>query len=218
MRWTLSIVLASLVLWLAAPAVVQVAQADAGHAKTDDHGKDEAKSAGGEFAHRVGLKRTDLGIYTLIVFGLLMLILGKFAWKPLIEGLDKREASLLKTHSDAGLARDEAKKALAEIQDRLAKASDEVRAMLDEARRDAQTVKDQLKAEAGAEIQAERERLRKEIETARDQALQDIYQQSVQLASLISTKAVGRELSPADQSRLLDESLADLKANLGSKA
>ena len=218
MRWTLGIVLTSLVLWLAAPAVVQVAHADAEHAKTDDHHKGEPESAGAKFARQAGLSRFDLGIYTLIVFSLLMVILGKFAWKPMIEGLDKREATLLKSHADAGLARDEARKALAEIQNRLAKASDEVRAMLDEARRDAQTVKDQLKAEAGAEIQAERERLRKEIETARDQALQDIYQRSVELAVLISSKAVGRELSPADQSRLLDESLADLKTNLGSKA
>ena len=44
--------------------------------------------------------------------------------------------------------------------------------MLDEARRDAQVVKDQMKADAATEIQAERDRIRREIDMARDQALQ----------------------------------------------
>jgi len=173
----------------------------------DGHGKKD-------LAEQFGLKRWDLGIYTLVIFGLLVGILGKFAWGPLISGLDQREAALLKIHSDAEASKAEAQKALAEIQARLAKANDEVRAMLEEARRDAQSVKDQLKAEAAADAQAERERGRKEIEMARDQALQEIYQQAVQLASLVSTKAIKRELTPSDHARLVDEALADLKQTL----
>ena len=96
----------------------------------------------------------------------------------------------------------------------MAKAADEVRAMLDEARRDAQVVKDQMRADAAGEIQAERDRIRREIDLARDQALKDIYEQSVQLAALLSTKAVKRELTPADHKRLLDEALVDLRTNL----
>ncbi|WP_020468563.1 F0F1 ATP synthase subunit B [Zavarzinella formosa] len=164
--------------------------------------------------HQFGLTRWDLGIFTLVVFLALMVILGKFAWGPMIEGLDKREAGLLKVHSDADTARAEAQKALAEIQARLAQGHNEVRAMLDEARRDAQAVKDQMKAEASADAQAERERGRKEIEMARDQALQEIYQQAVQLASLVSTKAIKRELTPSDHARLVDEALVDLKQTL----
>ena len=53
---------------------------------------------------------------------------------------------------------------------------------------------------------------------ALDQALQEIYQQAVQLAALVSTKAVKRELTPADHERLLNDALADLKTNLNTKA
>lgn len=161
-----------------------------------------------------GLTRWDLGIYTLVIFGLLVGILGKFAWGPMIGGLDQREAGLLKLHTDAESARAESQKALAEIQTRLAKANEEVRAMLEEARRDAQAVKDQLKAEASAESQAERERGRREIEMAKDQALKEIYEQAVSLASLVSTKAIKRELTPSDHARLVDEALTDLKQTL----
>jgi len=185
-------------------------------APKDEHG---SKEGGGQIdvADKFGLKRYDLGIYTLIVFGILVFVLGRYAWGPMMAGLDKREATLRKTHEDADAAREEARLALVEVQARLAKTHEEVRAMLDEARRDAQVVKDQMKAEAATEIQAERARIRREIDTARDQALKDIYEQSVHLAALVSTKAIKRELTPADHARLLDEALADLKTNMGSK-
>ena len=178
----------------------------AAHAGEADHGTGKV-----DVVKAFGLKRYDLGIYTLIVFGALVFILGRYAWGPMMNGLDKREANLRKVHDDAAQARDEAGRSLAEIQARLTKANDEIRAMLDEARRDAHVVKEQMKAEAAVESQAERDRMRREIETARDQALQDIYQQAVQLAAIVSTKAIKRELTPADHDRLIEESLADLR-------
>jgi F-type H+-transporting ATPase subunit b len=202
----------------AAPAFAE--KEEAGHATTATSGHDAKAEHGGaskvDIAKSFGLKRYDLGIYTLIVFLLLLVILGKFAWGPMMSGLEKREASLRKVHDDAEAARTESQKALTEVQARLAKANDEIRAMLDEARRDAQVVKDQMKADAAAEATADRDRMRREIEMARDQALQEIYQQAVQLASLVSTKAIQRELTPADHERLLDGALADLRTNLGT--
>src|SRR5262249_59332216 len=130
-----------------------------------------------DVAEKFGLKRYDLGIWTLVVFGILVFVLGRYAWGPMMAGLDKREATLRKTHEDADAAREEARLALAEVQSRLAKTNEEIRGMFDEARRDGQAVKDQMKAEAAAEIQAERERTRREIGTARDAALNDIYAQ-----------------------------------------
>ena len=150
------------------------------------------------------------------MFSLLIVVLGKYAWKPIMAGLDKREANLRKTHEDADSARAEAQKVLDEVKARMAKTGDEIRAMLDGARRDAQAVKDQMKADAAAEIQGERDRIRREIDMARDQALQQIYQQAVQIAALMSTKAVKRELTPSDHQRLLDEALTDLRTNLGT--
>ena len=59
--------------------------------------------------------------------------------------------------------------------------------------------------------EAERERLHRDINTARDQALKQLWEQSAQLATLISAKAIRRQLSPEDHRRLVDEALADLQ-------
>src|SRR5262245_50101267 len=178
-------------------------------AKKDEHGSDV------NIVDKFGLKRYDLGIYTCVVFFALLIILGKFAWGPMMKGLDKREATLRKTHEDADAARQEAEKVLDEVQARLAKTNDEIRGLLEEARRDAQGVKDQMRSDAAAEIQAERNRIRREIDIAKDEALKEIYQQSIQIATIIATKAIQRDLTPGDQSRLLDDAVRDLRSNLG---
>jgi F-type H+-transporting ATPase subunit b len=177
--------------------------------KKDEHGGKI------DVAEKFGLKRYDLGIYTLIVFFALLGILWKFAWGPMMKGLDKREATLRKAHEDADAARQEAEKVLAEVQARLAKTNDEIRGLLEEARRDAQGVKDQMRSDAAAEIQAERNRIRREIDIAKDEALKDIYQQSIQIATIIATKAIQRDLTPGDQSRLLDDAVREMRTNLG---
>lgn len=217
-RWILAFAfLAGMAFW-ATPVSFAAAEAkDEGAAKADDHKHNHEHKTQLFDAERAGLTRYDLGIYSFIVFILLLGILGKFAWGPMMKGLDAREASLRQTFADAEKAKADAQTALKEIEARLAKANDEVRAILEEARRDANALKERAKAEAAAEIQAERDRARREIETAREQALQDLYQQSVQLAALLSTKTIKREISPEDHNRLLDEALNDLKATL-SKA
>src|SRR5262249_36735931 len=108
-------------------------------------------------------------------------------------------------------AREEAKV----LQERFAKemneAQERVRDVMDQARRDAQSMRDDMIAKAKSEIQTERERLRHEIEMARDQALQQIWDQSARLATLTSAKAIRRELDVEDHRRLVDEAIAELR-------
>lgn len=182
---------------------------------------DEAKESGahaakgGEHAEKdktafMGIKRYDLGIYTLIVFGALFFVLGKYAWKPIMEGLQKREDAIVKARTDAETARGEAQKLLDEVKAQRLKANDEIAAILMEARKDADAYREAEKARTAADIQADRERLKREIETARDQALQDIWDKTVQMATLVSSKALGRAVTADDHRRLIDESLAEL--------
>jgi F-type H+-transporting ATPase subunit b len=155
----------------------------------------------------------DLGIWTLVVFVLLLLVLGKLAWKPMLEGLKKREENLLNAVEEARKARAEAEKLQAYFQAEMNKAGEKVREILEEARRDAQSTSDEMVAKARADIQTERDRLYRELATARDQALQEIWNQAAQVATVVSAKAIKRELSPSDHRRLVDEALAELQTS-----
>jgi F-type H+-transporting ATPase subunit b len=172
------------------------------------HGKSENKFA---FA---ALERYDLGIYTLIVFGLLMIILGKYAWPNIAAGLKKREASIIGAREEAAKAKADAEELRAKLQKDYADAQDKIRAMIEDARRDAESLRI-TEREAGArDAQEARERARREIQAEKDAVLQELYQQAVQLASLLASKTIRRQLSPDDHKRLLDESLAEIRTNI----
>jgi F-type H+-transporting ATPase subunit b len=182
-----------------------------GAAVKDEHPKEEKEKDKTGF---MGFKRYDLGIYTLLVFGLLIVILGKYAWKPIMDGLQKREDTITTFRAEAEKARIEGEKLLAEIKAQRAKANEDVAAVIAQARRDADAYREAEKGRAAADIQAERDRLKREIETARDQALAEIWEKTVQLATLVSSKAIGREVSADDHRRLIDESLAELNQRI----
>jgi F-type H+-transporting ATPase subunit b len=152
----------------------------------------------------------DLTIWTIVVFLVLLWVLGRYAWKPMLEGLQRREENIRRAIDEAQAARLEAERVRAQFQAEMNQAAAKVRDMLDEGRQQSLQLKDEMLSQAKSEIQKERERLRREIETARDQALQDIWNQAAKLATLISAKAIKRHLSEEDHRRLIDESVADL--------
>jgi F-type H+-transporting ATPase subunit b len=156
-------------------------------------------------------KRWDLSIYTMIVFLLLLAILSKFAWPAITEGLKAREDLIAQAKEEAIKAKADAQAMQTKLTAEFASASDKIRAMMDEARRDADALRVKERDTGAKEAAAERERAKREIETAKDQALQEIYQKSVDVAALMSSKAIKRTMTAADHARLLDESLADLK-------
>ncbi|HQR06069.1 MAG TPA: ATP synthase F0 subunit B [Gemmatales bacterium] len=159
--------------------------------------------------------RWDLGLWSIIVFGGLLFILSKTAWPAMLQGLKKREQNIADTIAAAENARNEAEKSRANLAGEMAKANDNIRSMMEEARRDAMAAKDDMINSAKKEIGIERDRLRKEIETARDQALLDMLNQSTQLAAMISAKTIKREIRLEDHKKLFDESLKEMKAAAG---
>ncbi|MBY0525996.1 MAG: F0F1 ATP synthase subunit B [Gemmataceae bacterium] len=154
--------------------------------------------------------RWEVGLWTVVVFILLYLILKRAAWGPMLEGLKKREDSIFGALADAQKARDEAKAIREQLQKELDKASEKVREMLDEARRDGEKTAADVIAKGRAEVQAEGDRKRREIEMASDQALKQLTEHAAELATLVSAKAIKRDLGVDDHRRLVDDALAEL--------
>jgi ATP synthase F0 subunit b len=153
----------------------------------------------------------DLAIWTILVFIVVLIVLGRYAWKPILDGLHKREENIQAAVEDARRARDEAQQMRNQLQQEMARSEAKVQQMIEEGRRNAQRNADELIAKAKAEAQAERQRLHREIETARDQALQQIWSQAATLAAAVSSKAIRRELTPEDHRRLVDEALVEFQ-------
>ena len=159
----------------------------------------------------IDIHRYDLGIYTLVVFGALFFILAKFAWGPFTEGLRKREQGLLDLKNQAAADRAAAQELKTKLDKELADMRATVRAEIDAARRDAEAMRTSEREAGVKEAAAERERAKREIEAAKDAALNDIYKQAVELATLLSAKTMSRQISAEDHTRFVDESLAELK-------
>jgi F-type H+-transporting ATPase subunit b len=155
--------------------------------------------------------RYDLGVWSIIVFVVLFLVLRKFAWGPILEGLKKREHDIASGIEEAKRVRDEMAKQRAEFERQIAEANLQIPKLMEEARRHAEQLKEEMRAQAMADIQAERQRLRREIDTARDQALQEIWSQAANLAKVISERAIRRSLSPEDQYRLNEAALVEVQ-------
>jgi F-type H+-transporting ATPase subunit b len=153
----------------------------------------------------------DLGIWTLVVFLLLLYLLSKFAWTPMLEGLRKREETIRSAVEEAKVARAETERVRTEFQKEQAAAHEKIVKMMDEARRDAQALKEEMRAQTQQEIQAEKQRFYREMETAKDQATQALFTQAANLATLLCTKIIPHALSPEDHRRLVDDALTEMR-------
>jgi F-type H+-transporting ATPase subunit b len=202
---------------LAGPSPCGAAQAEHGEKKEGAQKEDKAHGAAGKDGHKEDKPFnplevvSDLAIWTTVVFLLLFFILKRYAWGPMLEGLRKREETIRAAVEEAQRARIEAEKARAEFQQEMARAQQQIPAIMEEARKKADKLVEELRIKATEEIAADRQRLRREVETAKDQALADIWGQAAQLATLISAKAIRRELSPEDHRRLVDEAMDELR-------
>jgi F-type H+-transporting ATPase subunit b len=154
----------------------------------------------------------DLGnaLWTLVIFGLVVFVLGKFAWGPILNALQARETFIREALETAKRDRDEAELRRKEYEDRLAQARAEASAIVDEGRRDAMAVKQRIEDDARHEGDRMIERAKREIQIATETATKELYQLSTRLATEMAGKVIGRELTPQDHERLIAESLDGL--------
>jgi F-type H+-transporting ATPase subunit b len=154
--------------------------------------------------------RFDLTLWSIAIFVLLFIVLRKYAWGPILAGLQQREHTIESAIEQANKAREEMAKQQAEFQRKLDEAHQQIPRLMEEARRHAEQLKEEMRTQAAADINTERQRLRREIDVAKDQALQEIWSQAANLATIISAQAIKRSLSPDDHRRLVDDALREI--------
>lgn len=184
---------------------VLLCSAGFGLAAGDDHDGDD-------ISKKVIDLRVEMGLFTLVTFGALLLITGRTVWPEILEGLKKREAGLVGSKNEASKLQAEAAALRAQYQAEMAAAHAQVRDIIEKARQDALKQAEAILAQASATSAAERETAKQEIAAARDLAVADLHRSAIELASLASAKVLRKELSlpQSEQTRLLNEAMVEL--------
>lgn len=179
----------------------------------DAHGQSEAQA---------GLNpldfKTDLAIYTVVVFVVLLAILWKLAWGPIVHGLEQRAQRIRNEIASAEKANAQAQQLLAEYQAKLAAAEGEVRELLERGRAQAEQLSRDLLERTRSETQAEKQRALREIEVARTGALKELAEHSATLAIELAAKILQARLDPASHAELIRRAMEQMPARSGPQA
>ena len=165
------------------------------------------EDSGGSFLVSPGI---GLMIWTLVVFGLTMLLLWKVAFPRIGEALDRRQRAIEESIDTADRTRREADQLLAEYRERLT----EARHQADEIVARARKAGEQQEADLVVKGRERREELlaqaRRDIEAETRRAIQEIRAEVADLTVMATEKVTRKTLTTADQRRLVEEALAEL--------
>jgi F-type H+-transporting ATPase subunit b len=165
----------------------------------------EEGGQGGPFEGNIGN-----ALWTLVIFGLVVLVLGRFAWKPILGGLQQREDFIRASLTQAKADREAAEARLKEYSDKLVSARAEATAIVEEARRDSEALKRRFQEETQEEANRTIERARREIKIAQETAVKELYVLTARLTTDVAGKILEREINPADHDRLIRDSIQAL--------
>jgi F-type H+-transporting ATPase subunit b len=170
-----------------------------------------AAEEGGE----TNIFNADIGnfIFTLIIFGAVVYILRKFAWKPLLDVLSKRETTIREAIEAAQRERAAAERLLTEYKVQLDKAREESAVLVTEGRHAAEAVARRVHEQARRESEEILARARREIQLAADSARKELHDEAAELAVRVAGRIIQKQLSAADHRALVAESLKEMQAS-----
>ena len=153
-----------------------------------------------------------LFIWTILTFLVLVALLAKFAWGPLLAALDRRQAAITKSLDDAQRARQELERIQTESTRIVHEARVEAEQIVSRSRSDAEQLREEIKqrsrAEAAAIVKNAEQQIR--LETAR--AVQQIRHEAVDLSVEIASKILQRQVSREDNEALIEATLKQVEA------
>jgi len=154
-----------------------------------------------------------LFIWTILTFLVLLTLLAKFAWRPLLKALEGRQEAIKKSLEDA----DRAKEELARLQQESTKIIDQARveadSILSRTRSDAERLREDLKTKAREEADTMIRNAEQQIQLQTRQALQQIRHQVGEIAVTIASKLLERNLANEDNDRLVRETLQQIEVS-----
>jgi len=159
------------------------------------------------------LVQPDPGLYiwTILTFLVLVGLLAKFAWGPLLKALDARQETIRKSLDDARQAKLELERLHGESAKLLGQARSEAAEIVSRSRSDADRFREEMKEKARAEAAGLVRNAERQIELEVTRAVQQIRQEAIDLSVGIASKILQRNISREDNQRLIDETFKELE-------
>ena len=152
-----------------------------------------------------------LFIWTIVVFLVLVALLAKFAWRPLLAALDQRQELIRKSLDDAQLARQELERLNQESVQIIRKARQDADEVIARSRTDAERLREETRQKARGEAEQMVRNAERQIQLETERALRQIRREAVDLSVLIASKIIQRNLSKEDNEKLIDDALRQLE-------
>ncbi len=164
--------------------------------------------------HSPSVFNLDMGtsFWTLIIFFVLLAVLAKWAFPPILGYAQAREERIQEQLDDAKRAREEAEAALAQQREELAEARQEAQSIIAESKQDAEKVRQELLNKAKEEQQEVVDRAKREIEREREQALESIRREAVELTITAASHLLGKRVDADEDRRVVQEFLDRAKS------
>ncbi len=153
-----------------------------------------------------------LFLWTILTFLVLLVLLAKFAWKPLLALLDRREEMIRQSLDDAEKAKQELQRLQQESKEILSKARVEAQSILAKSRSEAEKLKGELRQEAKVQADSILRDAEKQIQVETEKAIAVLKNEVVDLSLLVASKLIKKNLSKEDNQSLIEESLKQVES------
>jgi len=151
-----------------------------------------------------------LFIWSVITFLILVALLYKFAFNPLMRMQKARQDQIHQSIVEAEKLRDEAQELLVSYKQQLSAAREEAASIVDRARKAGESTKAEVLEEARVQAEATLAKARQQIERDTNQALQRIREEVADLTIAATEKVARTSLSQEDQLRLIQEAINEI--------
>ena len=152
-------------------------------------------------------------IWTMVTFALLLWILKKLAWKPLLTGLENRENKIREDLQKAENSRIEAENLLREHKHLLERSESEARKIIDEAKSTAESLKQGIVDSANEQARQMAAQAKAEIQREKDTALSQLREEVADLAVRAAGKILGEELDAEKHRKLVNDFISNIPKN-----
>ena len=153
-----------------------------------------------------------LFIWTIVTFLVLVALLAKFAWTPLLQALETRQNAIRKSLDDAQQARQELERLNSESTQILNRARVEAEAIITQSRSDGDRLREEIRARARTEADNIVKNAERQIQLETSRALEQIRREAVDLSVMIASKIIQRNLTREDNEKLIDEALKQVES------